>query len=204
MTTTSALDRWIAAGAVASVAAVVSVVTGGVATAQTAKQPHASEPMPKLAQSGSLNAADRKFVEQAAMGGVAEAEAGRLAQQKAGNDSVTQYAARIVEDHDNANTELRQIATAKSVTLPNAPDAVHQAEMKRLETMTGPQFDREFTRMMVRDHETVVAAFDKQAKSGSDPELKAFAAKTLPTLRTHLQMAKQVQTRAGAASAASR
>ena len=76
--------------------------------------------------------------------------------------------------------------------------------MKKLERLSGAQFDREFTKMMVQDHEKVVAAFDKQAKDGKDSELKAFAAKTLPTLRTHLQMARQMQSGSGAASAASR
>ena len=75
--------------------------------------------------------------------------------------------------------------------------------MKKLERLSGAQFDREFTKMMVQDHEKVVAVFDRQAQAGCDPELKAFAARALPTLRTHPQVAKQVQSRVGAASAAS-
>jgi len=196
MTTTQSFKPFIAAAAVA--------LTGSLAVAQTTTQPQstASPAAGKSAQQGSLNAADRSFVGLAAMGGVAEVEAGRLAQQKASNDAVKQFGNRMVEDHGNANAELKQLASAKGVTLPNAPDATHQAEMKRLEKLSGAQFDREFAQMMVRDHEKVVAAFDKQSKSGSDPELKAFATKTLPTLRTHLQMARQMQP--GPGSTASR
>jgi putative membrane protein len=192
-------------------AAVLVVLTApaGIAEAQTARPAAASAaaastPMEKPSRAGALSAADRKFVEQAAMGGAAEVEAGRLAQQKAGNEAVKQFGSRMVQDHGDAGAELKQLATAKNVTLPNAPDATHQAEMHKLEKLSGAAFDREFTRMMVRDHEKVVAAFEKQSTSGSDPELKAFAAKTLPTLRTHLQMAKQIQSRAGAAPTASR
>jgi putative membrane protein len=75
--------------------------------------------------------------------------------------------------------------------------------MEYLQKLSGAEFDREFMKMMVRDHEHVIAAFDKEATSGQDPQLKAFAAKTLPTLHSHLQMAKQVQPGARAASAAS-
>ena len=49
---------------------------------------------------------------------------------------------------------------------------------------------------MVSDHQKVIAAFDKQAKSGKDADLKACASKMLPSSRSHLQMAKQVQAQA--------
>jgi len=176
------------------ITAIAVALPCGLAFAQPASTP----------ASAAAAGADRAFANQAAMGGAAEVEAGRLAQEKGANAAVKQFGARMVEDHGKAGAELKQIADAKSITLPNAPDATHQSAMQRLQKLSGAGFDHAFMQMMVRDHEKVVAAFDKEAKSGKDPELKAFAAKTLPTLRTHLQMARELNTGAGAVSAASR
>jgi putative membrane protein len=57
---------------------------------------------------------------------------------------------------------------------------------------------------MVKDHEEDVQAFERQAESGQDPDLRAFAEETLPTLREHLELAKEVQTQVTAATGTER
>jgi putative membrane protein len=43
---------------------------------------------------------------------------------------------------------------------------------------------------MLGDHEKAVALFRKEAAAAGDSAIKAFAAKTLPTIESHLEMAK--------------
>jgi putative membrane protein len=136
---------------------------------------------------------DSAFVKEAAAGGMAEVEMGKLAQEKAGNDQVKQFGSRMVQDHSKANDELKQVAGATSVELPAGPDAKAQAEMKKMQSLSGAAFDKHYMDHMVADHKQDIAAFEKEAKSGKDPEVKAFAEKTLPTLKEHLQLAQQAQ-----------
>jgi putative membrane protein len=135
-------------------------------------------------------AADRMFAEKAAAGGVAEVEAGKVAGQRAGHDKVKQFGARMVQDHSKANDELKQIASGKGLQLPSAPDAHNREMMAKMQKLSGAEFDRAYMDHMVKDHQKDVAAFEKEASSGQDPDIKAFAAKTLPTLREHLKMAE--------------
>ena len=130
------------------------------------------------------------FVRKAAMGGMAEVELGNLAQQKASNDQVKQFGAKMVQDHGKANDELKQLASSKGIDLPSALDSKHKKDMDKLNKLSGAQFDKAYMSHMVDDHKKDVSEFKKQAKSGKDADVKAFAAKTLPTLEEHLQLAQ--------------
>jgi putative membrane protein len=136
--------------------------------------------------------ADRQFVEKAAMGGVAEVEMGKLAQQKATNDQVKQFGAHMAQDHSKANEELKQIAQSKGVAVPAAPDKSHQRDMDKLSKLSGAEFDRQYMTQMVADHRKTVAEFKKASESARDSEIKAFAGKTLPKLQEHLAQAQSI------------
>ena len=136
--------------------------------------------------------ADHKFAMEAAMGGMMEVELGKVAAEKGASDEVRQFGQRMVDDHSKANAELMQLASGKGMTLPAAPDAKHQAEMQKLSALSGEKFDKEYVKMMLKDHKKDVAAFEKEANGGMDAELKAFASSTLPTLREHLQMIQRI------------
>ena len=138
----------------------------------------------------SLAGADRKFVEEAAMGGMTEVELGNLAQQKASNDQVKQFGARMVQDHTKANDELKQVASAKGIQLPTSLDKKHEKDVDRFQKMTGADFDKAYMSHMVDDHKKDVSDFKKEASSGKDADVKGFASKTLPTLQEHLQLAQ--------------
>jgi putative membrane protein len=135
--------------------------------------------------------ADHKFIEKAAMGGMVEVELGNLAQQKAASDQVKQFGSRIVQDHAKANDELKQIAGSKGVDLPTALDKKHRADVDKLSKLSGAKFDRAYMSHMVDDHKNDVSEFKKEATSGKDSDVKAFASKTLPTLDEHLKLAQQ-------------
>jgi putative membrane protein len=137
-----------------------------------------------------LRSQDRDFLTDTATAGMMEVELGRVAAQKASSDAVKQFGQRMVDDHSKANEELMSVASSKGITLPTTLDAKHQEQVTKLSSKSGAEFDRAYSKMMLNDHEKVVAAFEKENNKGADAELKAFAAKTLPTLQEHLQMAK--------------
>jgi len=139
-----------------------------------------------------------KFATNAAQGGMAEVELGRLATQRAGDVSVREFGARMVADHSRANSELKSIAGQKGIQLPTELSSEQKSEMDKLSKMSGAEFDKEYMSAMLKDHETDVKDFDTQAREGNDPEIKAFAGKTLPTLQQHLQMAQQAAQKVGA------
>ena len=138
---------------------------------------------------------DAQFVQQAASGGLAEVELGRLALQKATNPDVKQFGQRMVNDHGAANAELTTMCQSKGVTLPTEPEAKYRATHDRLASLSGPAFDREYMADMVTDHQQAVSDFQREAQSGQDPQIRAWAAKTLPVLQDHLRMAQTIQSR---------
>jgi putative membrane protein len=177
----------------------------------------ASSSSSTTASSSQLSRADQKFIMDAAKGGMMEVHMGKLGVQKAQNDQLKQYAQKLIDDHTKANAELKQLASTKGVTLPDdhmaSSDAQKDASdrtkvresdatekkdkehgaLKKLEGLSGTEFDREFVRMAVEDHQKDVKEFEKQAQKGTDAELKAFAQRTAPTLREHLQQAQSLQ-----------
>jgi len=138
----------------------------------------------------SVAAADKAFAMKAAAGGLAEVAFGKLAQQNGSNDQVKQFGSRMVDDHSKANDELKKIASSKGIALPADLDAKHKSEMAKMQKLTGAQFDRAYMDSMVKDHKEDVADFHKESTAGKDSDIKAFAAKTLPTLQDHLKMAQ--------------
>jgi putative membrane protein len=144
-----------------------------------------------------LGSVDRKFVMEAAMGGMAEVELGRLAAERGSSDAVKQFGQRMVDDHSRANSELMQLASGKGITLPTALDAKHQALVTRMSRLSGAEFDRAYAREMVKDHQKTVALFQREATRGADADLKAFAQTTLPTLQEHLRMARSLPSGSG-------
>ena len=173
-----------------------------------------------------LSSDDKEFVMKAAEGGNAEVELGQLAVSKASNADVKQFAQRMVDDHGKANTELMQLAQNKGITLPTStsmssttdPDTTaaattqsdkmkakdhkmmtdQQKTMDKLSKLSGADFDKAYMSDMVKDHEKDVAMFEKEASKGKDTDVKAWAAAKLPTLKEHLQMARDTAAKVNA------
>jgi putative membrane protein len=144
-----------------------------------------------------LTAADRKFVENAAIGGMAEVELGKVATARASSAQVRQFAQRMINDHRKANEALRKVAAGKGIQVPTSLDQKHQKDVDEMQKKDAKKFDHEYMEMMVKDHKKDVAEFRKAAKDAKDRDIKAFASGSLPTLKDQLQMA--VETRAGLA-----
>lgn len=143
--------------------------------------------------SQSLSADDRHFATRAAEAGMGEVELGKLAEQKAENKQVKQFGARMVHDHSQANDRLKQIAATGNMTLPMRLETSAQKDLDKLTKLSGEQFDRAYISKQVSGHEKLIKEFKKEAQSGKDADLRAFASNTLPTLEEHLQLAKSAQ-----------
>ncbi len=171
----------------------------GVASAQatsagktgTSRGTSAGQGASAKASSGAEKAADA-FMKEAAQGGLAEVELGRLAADKGSSDAVKKFGQRMVDDHGKANSELQTIAQQKNVALPTDLNAKDRALKAKLDKASGPAFDREYMKAMVQDHTKDVKTFQREAKTLKDADVKAFAEKTLPTLEEHLKLAKEV------------
>ena len=139
---------------------------------------------------GNMTSQDRDFLMDAAMGGMMEVELGRIAAQQGASAEVKQFGQRMVDDHSKANEELMTLATSKGITLPATLDDKHKEHLAKFSSMTGADFDRAYVKEMVSDHHKDVSEFEKESTKGTDPDLKAFASKTLPTLQEHMRMAE--------------
>jgi putative membrane protein len=139
-----------------------------------------------------LNSQDANFVREAAAAGLAEVRMGQLAQQNAQNQSLKDFGSRIVADHTKANQELMQIASQKGIQTPTAMNSRDEQMIQHLSSLNGAEFDKACDKHAVEAHVKAVKAFKTEADRGQDPELKAFAQKTLPTLEEHLKMARDL------------
>jgi putative membrane protein len=129
---------------------------------------------------------DSKFVVDAGNGGMTEVELSKLAQQKATNAKAKEFADMMVMDHTKANEELKALAKAKNITLPDSLNADSKKTWDDLNGKTGKDFDKAYTTTMVTEHKKTVAMFESASKDLKDAELKAFVDKTLPVLKGHL------------------
>ena len=138
---------------------------------------------------------EKEFVSKAGMGGMFEVQAGNLALQKSTNADVKSYAQRMVTDHGMANAELAQLATTKGLALPTELGGDHKGAFDHLNAMSGAEFDKSYMQHMVEDHDKAVADFDRVATTGADADLKSWAGKTLPVLKEHPTLAREVSSK---------
>ncbi len=142
-----------------------------------------------------LSTGDKDFIMEAACGGMAEVALGELAQQKGQSDAVKQFGKHMVDDHSKANNELKELAGRKGVVVPAALKPKYQKVVDSLSKLSGAEFDKQYMREMVKDHENDVSAFQKEADKGKDSELTSWVRQTLPTLQDHLKMARDAEAR---------
>jgi putative membrane protein len=136
--------------------------------------------------------ADSSFVKDAAEAGLFEVQAAQVAQQKGNDPQVKTFAQTMIDDHTKANQELESLAQQKGVTLPTSPSVTQKAKLGTLNHWTKSGFDHHYADDQVSAHKDAVKLFTKESTDSKDADLKAWAAKTLPTLQHHLEMAQQL------------
>ncbi len=138
-----------------------------------------------------LSKVDSMFVMKAAAGGMMEVQGGNLAQTNAMSDRVKGFGMMMVNDHTKANQELASIASSKGLTVPTDLPPAMKKMAESMAKMKGKDFDGHYMTMMVSDHKEDIADFEKATKS-TDPDISAFATKTLPVLKMHLDSATAI------------
>jgi putative membrane protein len=142
------------------------------------------------APAAELSAGDKRFVEKAASGGLAEVQAAQLAQQKAQDQKVKDFAQQMITDHTAANQQLTTLAQQKGLTVATALDDKDQSGIDRLQNLDGKKFDRAYMKAQLHDHQEMLKLLQKEAKNSKDTDLKSFAEQTIPTIQKHLDMIK--------------
>jgi putative membrane protein len=142
----------------------------------------------------SLERRDEAFLRQAAQSGLIEVEASKLAVDKAVNTQVKGFAQQMIDDHTRANEALKKLAAGKGVEVPSELSLAQKAKIQLLSSSDGASFDRRYADSMgVAAHRDTVRLFQKAAVGAADPDVKAYAAKTLPALQHHLEMAQELK-----------
>ncbi len=137
------------------------------------------------AQAGAATA--EGFATNAAIAGMYEIEAGKIALQRSNNARVKAIAQTIIDDHKKADADLK--AAAAGMTLPTALDQRHAGLLDNLRGASNENFDKVYLEQQQAAHREAVDLFGGYADGGDNAALKAFAGKTLPALRSHLEMA---------------
>lgn len=136
---------------------------------------------------------EAEFATNAADAGLAEINFANLAISKTTNPEIKAYANMMLKDHGIANDELMALAKSKNVTLPVAMSAEHQKRREDLSAKSGTDFDKGYAKMMEENHVKVLAFMEHQARKGTDPDFKAFAAKTVPVINAHLNAIRKIK-----------
>jgi putative membrane protein len=147
-----------------------------------------------------LSSGDQRFIKDAAAGGIAEVQFGKLASEKAASPQVKDFGKKMVTDHSKVNKELQHLASTNNVQISDKLEGKHKSTYDRLAKLSGEKFDREYMKTMIDDHKADVDTFKKQSDKADNADVKSFAAKTLPTLQEHLDLAQSTGQQVGAAS----
>lgn len=134
---------------------------------------------------------DASFMKEAAHAGAAEIEASKVAQTKAKSADVKAFADSMIADHTKVADELKALAASKNVTLPDGPSVKQKTELKLIDAGDDDKFDARYAKHFgVKAHQDTIKLFQDAAREAKDPEVKAWAERTLPGLRHHLEMAQ--------------
>jgi putative membrane protein len=152
---------------------------------------NASSSASKDAGGKSLSKSDQNIMREMAMSNLAEIETGKIALSQSKNDQVRNFAQKMIDDHQQSQKELEQLAQAKGVTLPTEPDKKHQAAAKKLSALEGDKFDKQYLKQGgLSDHRNTHKLLQRAQTRATDPDLKALAAKMEPIVNQHLTLAQ--------------
>ena len=163
--------------------------------AQTQRAADTTVAAAKAQVNPTLSTSDATFMTTAARGGLAEVQMGQLAQQNGRSAAVKRFGQQMANDHGRANQEMMALAQQKQITPPSTMGAEHQSIYDDLAKLRGGAFDRAYAQAMVRDHEEDLRLYREEAANGTDPDVKAFAARHVPLLQEHLRMAQRLPQR---------
>jgi len=163
----------------------LALMTGSI-YAETAPAPSAA---PALSH-GNLDRKDHEFLKKAAEINLTEIELGKIAERISSDPNVKKIAGMLVKDHAAANQKLERLAASKGASIPMEPSIWERHSLNALQKEQGAKFNEEFLAFSTKGHEKAIALFEKEASRTQDPDIKAWAQKTLPELKHHLAMSQ--------------
>jgi putative membrane protein len=133
------------------------------------------------------------FVKEAATSDMLEIESSKIAQQK-GNAQEKKFAEQMITDHTKTSSELKSMVSSSNLKadIPTGLDSSSQSKLEKLRSTKPEDFASQYDPMQVSAHKDAVSLFDRYANGGDDPKIKDWAAKTLPALQHHLEMAQDM------------
>ncbi|WP_157977571.1 DUF4142 domain-containing protein [Streptomyces triticisoli] len=140
---------------------------------------------------------DITWMKTSAAGDLFEIQGGKLAQTHAHSAAVKQFGARLVSDHTKSSRDMKKLAAQLKVTLPTTPNSKQRAELARLSSLHGAEFDRQYRKTEISDHKMDISDAKKQISTGSNQQVINEARKDLPVLQAHLKLAEQTQSKVG-------
>lgn len=177
----------------ASIAALIALATASSVYAQSSTASTDSTVKKNATKSG-VSADDEKMMAQLAQANMAEIATAELAQTKSSNQQVLKFSKQMIGDHSAALKDLSKIADDKGVKLPKEADAKHKDALKKMNTLSPAEFDREYiSKAAVADHEDAKKLVGKIGSDAKDPDFKALGKKLQPTIDMHLKMAKELK-----------
>src|SRR5262249_30182672 len=149
-----------------------------------------------------LTPAERDIALKIDQGHLGELDLARLAKQRTANKDVKDYAEMLIKDHTKALNEISNLLKEQKAT-PSAPapkpgDA--QAEISKLQTLSGAEFDREFMSAMVQNHQKTLSDLNQSLTAVQNNDLKDYIKDLIPTVQKHLDRAQEVQKKLTTAS----
>lgn len=133
---------------------------------------------------------DADFLTRAVVAGVCEVKLSEYAATHASEQKVKDLAKQLCGDHEKANAKLTEYARALKLAVVAGQEKETREKLDKLSKLKGEEFDREFLKQMIEDHQKAIRLFEGESKTGTDSGLKTFASDTLPTLRKHLEEAR--------------
>jgi len=145
-------------------------------------------------QTGSLHRKDAKFLVLAGSSNTLELQLSKLAQQRATNQAVKDYANMMVEHHTMAAQEMKKLLSSKGAMIPDtALLPMHKLQIETVMAAQGADFDKAYMRIMVDAHEEDVDEFEDEVTDARDADVRAFASRMMPVLQTHYSRAKEIR-----------
>jgi putative membrane protein len=158
-------------------------------SAAVAQQPAPRADAPRQPDATPKALTDAEFVTKAASGGMFEVLSSKMAVEKATKADVKAFAEKMIADHSKGNEELKMAASKAGIAVPSTLAPHHEKMLQQLKG--NPNFDAAYWDAQLKAHEEAVQVFAAGAAGAKDPNIRAFAEKTLPVIKTHYEHAKK-------------
>ena len=147
---------------------------------------------PDISKTAMVGDDTKDFSKEAAQGGMMEVQLGQVAMKNGGSQAVKGFGKMMVDDHTQINNKLKDLASRKNVNLPTSISDDQQKDIDKLSKKTGKEFDKDYVKMMIKDHKDDIDAFKKAGDKISDSDYKSFIQNTVPTLQKHLNAIQEI------------